>query len=55
MKGKKVKIKDGWPEEGRAGITLGESIFVLGIMWTPVIWDGDRHPEFHKLAGLDIV
>jgi len=24
-----------------------------GMKWTPVLWDGEEDPDWHKTAGLD--
>lgn len=48
----RLRIKDGWGEAGREGIRLGPDIFCLQ-NWTPVLWDGEEDPTFHKSDGLE--
>ena len=53
LKLKKCKIKDGWVDEGKSGVVLGDSVWVEQF-WTPVLWDGEEDPDFVKTAGIDI-
>lgn len=55
MKDKRVKIKDSWGGAPQAGVALGDAINIYGMMWVPVLWDGEVDPDWHKLAGLDFV
>ena len=51
MKVTKVRIKKGWLGCGREGTRLGPDVTV-GQLWTPVIWDDEEDPTFHKSAGV---
>ena len=50
----KVRIKKNWGDAGRVGTQLGEPVFVLQ-WWTPLVWDDEEDPDFHKTAGLEKV
>lgn len=50
-----VKIRVGWENAGKTGVTIGKSIVVGGTFWTPIAWDGDDGPDWHKLAGLEVI
>lgn len=49
-----VRINKGWENAGRIGKKLGESILIEQ-WWTPVLWEGDEDPDWHKAAALTIV
>jgi len=49
--GQRVKIADGWFNAGRLGRCLGRTVFVRQD-WTPVVWDDEEDPFFHKTCGL---
>lgn len=49
----RVQIRTGWYEAGRRGKRLGPDMHVGGQHWTPVLWDDEEDPDFHKSAGLD--
>lgn len=51
----KLRIKKGWHQEGREGVRLGPDIIPPGhqMPWTPVLWDGEDDPDFHKSVGLE--
>lgn len=46
-----VVIRDGWENAGKRGMVLGPPVFVEQ-NWTPVLWDDEDDPDFHKTAGL---
>lgn len=48
-----VRIKGGWYQSGRIGLRLGEDILVGPTFWTPVLWENEEDPEFHKAHGLE--
>lgn len=48
-----VEIKKGWDREYRTGKTLGKSKIVNGMEWTPVLWDDEEDPDWHKTRGLN--
>lgn len=48
---KRVMICDGWRDAGKIGTTLGPPVFAEQ-NWTPVLWDDEEDPDFHKTAGL---
>jgi len=50
---RKVVIKQGWDQAGRVGYTLGPSTMVVGQAWTPVLWNGEDDPDWHKTPGLE--
>lgn len=50
-----VRIKNGWHEAGRQGLALAEPIYVSGQDWLPIKWDDEVDPDFHKLAGIEVV
>lgn len=47
----RVAVRFGWEDAGKQGTALGPPVFA-GQAWTPVLWDGDEDPDFHKTAGL---
>ncbi len=51
-KGAVVTIKTGWYEAGKRGVVIGDDVH-LGQWWTPVLWDNEDDPDWHKSAGLD--
>jgi|GEM_PF-5438021 len=51
-----VVIKKGWEGAGRIGYTLGPlGVMVQGQRWTPVLWNDEEDPDWHKMAGLEVV
>ena len=50
-----VRIRITWENAGRTGVTIGKSIMLGGVMWTPVTWDGQDDPDWHKTAGLEVM
>ncbi len=50
----KIRIKEGWEGFGKSGRALGEPVWVEQF-WLPVLWDDEENPEFHKLAGIDML
>jgi len=48
-----VIMRDGWEDEGKIGTVLGE-VFFAQQHWTPILWDGEEDPSFHKTAGLKV-
>lgn len=50
----KAEIKEGWLEAGRKLTVLGEPIIVNGMSWTPVLFDDEEDPDFHKTAAIKI-
>jgi hypothetical protein len=50
---KVVRIKSGWYEEGKLGITLGPPIVIHGMSWTPVLWESNDDPDFQKSVSLE--
>jgi len=51
-KHERVKIKAGWGDAGQEGRRLGPDVFVEQ-EWTPVLWDGQEDPDWHKASGLE--
>lgn len=49
----RVRIMAGWDQAGKLGHRLGADILVGGQTWTPVLWDGEEDPDWHKAAGLN--
>ncbi len=47
-----VKIREGWEGAGKNGVQLRPPVLVGGQSWTPVLWDGEDDPDFHKTDGL---
>lgn len=49
-----IRIKRSWEGVGRTGVTLGPSVRDhCGMWWTPVLWDDEEDPDFHKASGLE--
>lgn len=48
-----VAIKEGWEGAGRLGYAVGPDVMVSGQEWTPVLWNGEEDPDWHKSAGLE--
>jgi hypothetical protein len=49
---RRVQIREKWYEAGKTGRQLGPSVSILGTSWTPVLWDYDEDPDWHKASGL---
>ena len=50
----RIRIKSGWDGAGRLGDFLGSENFDCnGQYWTPVLWDNEEDPDFHKTAALE--
>jgi hypothetical protein len=47
----RVQIKSDWFNAGKTGRTLGRKVFIEQ-WWTPVKWDDEDDPDWHKTAGL---
>ena len=52
--GERVRIRAGWGGGGREGMRLGPDVYVRQ-EWTPVLWDDEEDPDWHKAAGLEAV
>lgn len=50
----RVRIKEGWEDAGQKGTVLGTNLFVEQL-WTPVKWDDEEDPNFHKTIGLEFI
>lgn len=48
----RVRIKSGWDNAGRTGTVIGRSV-KRGQWWSPVIWDDEEDPDWHKTVGLE--
>lgn len=54
--GEKLRIKKGWHNSGKVGSRVGPDVQLRGpgsMMWTPILWDGEEDPDFHKAPGLE--
>jgi hypothetical protein len=40
-------------DAGKRGTVLGPEVTANGIVWMPLLWDGDEDPDWHKSAGLE--
>lgn len=50
----RIRIRDGYADAGKTGVMLGvESFMVGGQHWTPVHFDDESEPDFHKTASLE--
>jgi len=49
--GDKVKIREGWDQEDREGVVLGDPVWVSQ-PWVPVKWDEEPIPVLFQEAGL---
>lgn len=38
---------------GRRGQRLGPDVMIGQQLWTPVLWDDEEDPEFHKASGIE--
>ena len=47
----KVKIKKGWENAGKEGITLGKNVYI-NQWWTPIKWDEKEDPDWIKTTAL---
>lgn len=47
-----VEIRDGWAGAGRRGVRLGPDVEAGGLKWTPVLWDDEEDPDFHKATAI---
>jgi hypothetical protein len=52
---KRIRIKKGWHDEGKTGVCVGPDADINGQAWTPVLWDGEEDPDFHKAHSLERV
>jgi len=50
--GTRLQIAPGWYEEGKKGTVVGHDVFVEQF-WTPILWDDEDDPDFHKAIGLE--
>lgn len=53
-----VRIKEGWWQAGRVGMSVAPATFVDGQYWTGIIWsEGDEcdGPEWYKTASLEAI
>lgn len=50
----RVRIREGWWLAGRLGLAVAPDVGCRGIAWTPVLWDDEEDPDFHKTAGLEM-
>lgn len=48
----RIQVRAGWDEAGRKGWRLGPDVYIHQD-WTPVLWDDEEDPTFHKSAGLE--
>lgn len=48
----RYQIKKGWCEAGKSGVRVGADFPINGQLWTPILWDGEEDPDWHKAAGL---
>lgn len=51
--GTRVRIRDGWYEQGKEGTALGEIIEVNGADWVPVLWDNSKWPSFRQTIAVE--
>lgn len=51
-KEERVRIREGWHGAGQEGLRLGPDVFTQQ-EWTPVLWDGEEDPDWHKASGLE--
>ncbi len=55
-----VRIRTGWAGAGRIGLVLGDMRLIKaypsesGQYWTPVLWEDEEAPTFHKSIGLEL-
>lgn len=49
----RIRIKSGWDQAGRQGVTLGPVITVYGVEWVSVLWDEDDDPDWQKASSLE--
>jgi hypothetical protein len=49
-----LKIKHGWEDAGRTGQRIGHDVLVNGILWTPILWDDEEDPDWHKAQSLAV-
>lgn len=49
---RRCEILSGWNDAGRKGFVIGHVVHVGGIWWVPVVWDGEKDPDWHKMDGL---
>lgn len=49
----RVQIANKWEDAGKQGKIIGASVLMGGLWWTPVEWDDEEDPDWHKTSGLD--
>jgi hypothetical protein len=50
-----IRIKSERPCGGRQGTRLAADMSILGIKWTPVLWEDSRDPDFIETKEVDEV
>ena len=49
----RVRVMVGWDRYGRTGSRIGQDFTPPGcVTWTPVLWDDEDDPDWHKACGL---
>jgi hypothetical protein len=48
----RLRIRAGWGDSGRQGTRIGPDV-VLEQSWTPIKWDDEDDPDWHKTTGLE--
>jgi len=47
-----VRIKEGYTNQGRMGITLDKPKKVKGSMWTPILWQNQDKPDWVEAESI---
>jgi hypothetical protein len=50
----RLRIREGWHGAGKTGVRLGPDVYVRQ-HWTPILWDDEEDPDWHKASGLEKV
>ncbi|KKM79726.1 hypothetical protein LCGC14_1347130 [marine sediment metagenome] len=50
----RVRIKGDWFSAGKIGRQVGPNVSCHDLSWTPVLWDDEVDPDWHKTAGLEV-
>lgn len=50
---RRVRTKPGTYEHPLEGVRIGGDVEIEGMSWTPVLWDDEEDPDWHKTACLE--
>lgn len=48
----RFKVEEGWADAGQKGTRVGPDVPINGILWMPILWDGEEDPGWFESRGL---